>query len=74
MDLLRVLGNHDNGTSATPVTGTTTIDQQNRNNGAFRTSFTPIEQPTPAANATNGHAVQQEQGSSNGVGDQGQRV
>jgi hypothetical protein len=72
MDLLRVLGNHDNGTSATPVTGTTTIDQQNRNNGAFRSSFTPVEQVTPAVGATNGSVVGQEQG--NGVGEQSQRV
>lgn len=73
MDLLRVLGNHDNGASPTPAVGTTTtIDQQNRNNGAFRSSFTPVE-PTPAAvGATNGQAsAPQEQ--ITGV-DQGQRV
>jgi hypothetical protein len=70
MDLLRVLGNHDNGASSTPVTGsTTTIDQQNRNNGAFRSSFTPVE---PAVGATNGQAsAPQDQATG---ADQGQRV
>ncbi|KAI4748678.1 hypothetical protein E4T50_01040 [Aureobasidium sp. EXF-12298] len=70
MDLLRVLGNHDNGASPTPAVGTTTtIDQQNRNNGAFRSSFTPVE---PAVGATNGQAPPQEQAT--GTVDQGQRV
>lgn len=76
MDLLRVLSNHDNGASASPIAATTTtVDQQNRNNGAFRSSFTADATPTTAANlgATNGQTAPQPQEQSNG-GDQGQRV
>ena len=75
MDLLRVLSNNDNGVSPTPVTSATTTDQQNRNNGAFRTSFTSVE-PTPAVaavGATNGQ-VAQPQDQLAGPVDQGQRV
>ncbi|KAG9952314.1 hypothetical protein KCU85_g2190, partial [Aureobasidium melanogenum] len=65
MDLLRVLGNHNNGIgSSSPVPANTTpapvidanANNQNRNNGAFRSSFTPAnESPaTAVGNGSNG--------------------
>ncbi|KAH0389748.1 hypothetical protein KCU89_g16342, partial [Aureobasidium melanogenum] len=72
MDLLRVLGNHNNGISSSspvptnptpaPVTDNNTTNNQNRNNGAFRSSFTPAnEVPAGASghvgNATNGQGA-----------------
>ncbi|KAI4749670.1 hypothetical protein E4T50_00144 [Aureobasidium sp. EXF-12298] len=71
MDLLRVLGNHNNGiTSSSPVPTNptpapvtdTNNNNQNRNNGAFRSSFTPAnEVPAGASghvgNATNGQGA-----------------
>ncbi|KAG9827519.1 hypothetical protein KCU98_g14866, partial [Aureobasidium melanogenum] len=69
MDLLRVLGNHNNGiTSSSPVptnptpAPVTETNNQNRNNGAFRSSFTPAnEAPAGASshvgNATNGQGA-----------------
>ncbi|THY50327.1 hypothetical protein D6C98_06050 [Aureobasidium pullulans] len=54
MDLLRVLGNHNNGIN-TP----TTTDQQSRNNGAFRAGFVAADDtpstPVPANNVSTGN-------------------
>lgn len=83
MDLLRVLGNHNNGIASSPVptnpTPVTESNNQNRNNGAFRSSFTPANE-TPAAGAS-GHVGAATNGQGNtmtpevsGTPGEGQRV
>ncbi|KAI5209073.1 hypothetical protein E4T39_01165 [Aureobasidium subglaciale] len=68
MDLLRVLGNHNNGITSPTPTPDQQQQQQNRNNGAFRSSFTPANEPAaPPPPAVNQSPAGQETG-------EGQRV
>ncbi|KAI5249993.1 hypothetical protein E4T43_00429 [Aureobasidium subglaciale] len=71
MDLLRVLGNHNNGiASPTPTPDQPQQQlqtQQNRNHGAFRTSFTPANEPATLPQSTTQTPTGQENG-------EGQRV